>query len=115
MLSSVRATRRQLLRRLALAGAGVAGVVAAACGTAPAPVAPTHSSGTATPSWDAVLSAAKAEGKVVVSGPPDPGASTAIPDAFKQFSGIDMKTWAGNSTQLQHAIQMRRAPAKTPR
>ncbi|HEX8966472.1 MAG TPA: hypothetical protein VF937_01245 [Chloroflexota bacterium] len=44
-----------------------------------------------------------------MSGPPDPGASTRIPDAFKQFSGIDMEYLAGNSSQLASRIQSERA------
>jgi ABC-type Fe3+ transport system substrate-binding protein len=55
------------------------------------------------------MAAAKGEGKVVVSGPPDPGASTKIPEAFKAFSGIDLEYLAGNSSQLASRIQSERA------
>jgi iron(III) transport system substrate-binding protein len=55
-----------------------------------------------------LVAAAKAEGKVVVSGPPDPGANTKIPEAFKQRFGIDMEYLAGNSSQLASRIQSER-------
>lgn len=55
------------------------------------------------------MAAGKAEGKVVVSGPPDPGASTKLPAAFKQATGIDMEYLAGNSSQLASRIQSERA------
>ncbi len=91
-------------------GAGLAGVAAVACGASAAPPAPTQPAvapGTLT--WDALLAAGKADAKVVVSGPPDPGASTKLPEAFKKFSGIDMEYLAGNSSQLASRIQSERA------
>jgi ABC-type Fe3+ transport system substrate-binding protein len=96
---------------LTLAGVGA---LATACTASPAPPTPTlataasASAATGT-SWDQVLNAGKSEGKVVVSGPPDPGASTALPGAFKQFSGIDLEYLAGNSSQLASRIQSERA------
>ena len=96
--------RRELLSALAVA---VSGVVVG-CST-PAPAAPTAVARSSSSSWDTVLGAGKSEGKVVVSGPPDPGASTKLPDAFKQFSGIDMEYLAGNSSQLASRIQSERA------
>src|SRR5437763_10757757 len=102
-------TRRQLLRGLALASAGLAGALAVGCGTTNAPVSPTPGVAATTSGWDSLLAAARSEGKVVVSGPPDPGASTKIPEAFKKFSGIDMEYLAGNSSQLASRIQSERA------
>jgi iron(III) transport system substrate-binding protein len=110
--------RRQLLRNVLFVGAGVAGAVAVGCGAAPAPAstpaspaqsAPAQGATPAASGWDTLMAAGKAEGKVVVSGPPDPGASTRIPDAFKKFSGIDMEYLAGSSSQLASRIQSERA------
>jgi iron(III) transport system substrate-binding protein len=105
VLDQVRVSRRQVLRSLVVAGAGVV----VGCGTSSVPVAPTQVAAPTGSSWDALLSAARAEGKVVVSGPPDPGAGTRIPEAFKKFSGIDLEYLAGNSSQLAARIQSERA------
>jgi iron(III) transport system substrate-binding protein len=109
MRNGVRTTRRELLRGLVLVGAGLAGAAAAGCSTNSAPASPAQGTAPATSNWDALLATAKAEGKVVVSGPPDPGASTKIPEAFKKFCGIDMEYLAGNSSQLASRIQSERA------
>jgi hypothetical protein len=74
-LNHVRATRRQLLRSLVMVGAGVAGAVAVGCAansssSAPATSAPQATAAPAS-AWDTLLAAGRAEGKVVVSGPPD--------------------------------------------
>jgi iron(III) transport system substrate-binding protein len=101
--------RRELLRGLILAGAGL---TMAGCGTPPAPASPTQApseAASSAPGWDAVVAAAQKEGKVVVSGPPDPGAGTRIPDAFKQRFGIDLEYLAGSSAQLAARIQSERA------
>ena len=104
--------RRELLRGLILAGAGLA---VAGCGTSAAPVTPTQApaeptpAGSASPEWDQLVAAAQKEGKVVVSGPPDPGAGTRIPEAFKKRFGIDLEYLAGNSSQLAARIQSERA------
>lgn len=117
ILNMARVTRRQVLRNLVLVGAGLAGAVAVGCGTssnapatssAPA-TSPPQATAAPTSAWDTLLAAGRAEGKVVVSGPPDPGATTKIPDAFKKFSGIDMEYLAGNSSQLASRIQSERA------
>jgi ABC-type Fe3+ transport system substrate-binding protein len=103
-------TRRQVLRTVVISGAGL--VVAACSPNAPvaAPTqAPASAGATSAPTWDSVLANARSEGKVVVSGPPDPGASTALPEAFKKFSGVDMEYLAGNSSQLASRIQSERA------
>jgi iron(III) transport system substrate-binding protein len=94
---------------MAAAGASVAGGVLAGCGPSSASSAPTQATAAGNSSWDALLAAGRAEGKVVVSGPPDPGASTKFPQAFKKFSGIDMEYLAGNSSQLASRIQSERA------
>ncbi len=102
MSNGPRTSRRQFLFTLS---AGLIGAIGVAC-SQPAPAAPP----TAAPStWDALLAAGKSEGKVVVSGPPDPGASTTLPAAFKAFAGIDMEYLAGNSSQLASRIQSERA------
>jgi iron(III) transport system substrate-binding protein len=106
MTRLLRGTRRQLLKRVVLVGVGT---LAAACSPASAPPAPTPAAGAAASNWDTLLASARSEGKVVVSGPPDPGASTQIPDAFRQFAGIDMEYLAGNSSQLASRIQSERA------
>src|ERR687885_39917 len=104
--------RRELLRGLVLAGAGL-GV--AGCGRSRAPVISTPPPATGAPAaasasdWDALVAAARKEGKVVVSGPPDPGASTRIPEAFRQRFGIEVEYLAGNSSQLAARIQGERA------
>jgi iron(III) transport system substrate-binding protein len=110
-------TRREFLRAVVFVGAGLSGLAAVACGpsgpaTPPAagPTAPAVTTAPASSSaWDALVAAAKSEGKVVVSGPPDPGANTRLPEAFKKFSGIDMEYLAGNSSQLASRIQSERA------
>src|SRR5690348_6338672 len=104
------ATRRQLLKSIFVLSAGVA----VGCSTPPAPASPTQAPAqapapAATSGWDTLMAAGRAEGKVVVSGPPDPGASTKLPEAFKKFSGIDMEYLAGNSSQLASRIQSERA------
>ena len=105
-------TRRAALRSIALASMGVVGAVALGCspsGTPAAATAPAQPVSAAGSAWDTLLTAARAEGKVVVSGPPDPGANTKVPEAFKAFSGIDMEYLAGNSSQLASRIQSERA------
>lgn len=100
-------TRRQVLGTLVLTGVGA---LASACGSTTAPpAASTVTGAAAAPTWDTILTGARKEGKVVVSGPPDPGASTSLPGAFKKFAGIDMEYLAGNSSQLASRIQSERA------
>jgi iron(III) transport system substrate-binding protein len=102
-------TRREVLRGLA----AVVGLVAVGCGTGSAPASPTAApaapAAASTDTWDGLLAAARREGKVVVSGPPDPGANTRLPEAFKQRFGIDVEYLAGNSSQLASRIQGERA------
>ena len=60
-----------------------------------------------TAGWDQLVAAAQKEGKVVVSGPPDPDARTRLPAAFKQRFNIEMEYLAGNSSQLASRIAER--------
>lgn len=131
--------RRQALRVLALGAAGSLGLAFVGCsstsqpaspGAAPssapaagpssgpasgaspvasAQVAPAQASGGAPGTWDDLVAAGQKEGTVVVSGPPDPGADTKVPDAFKQAYGIDLQYLAGNSGQMATRIQSERA------
>ena len=99
--------RREFLRGVTLAGVGLA---LAGCGTPNAPASPTQAPASASSSaWDALVAAAQKEGKVVVSGPPDPGANIKVPDAFRKRFGIDLEYLAGNSSQLAARIQSERA------
>jgi iron(III) transport system substrate-binding protein len=56
-------------------------------------------------SWDETLAAARAEGKVVVSGPPSQAVRTALPAAFKARYGITMEYLGGRSTET--SVRMR--------
>jgi iron(III) transport system substrate-binding protein len=60
-------------------------------------------------SWDDLLAAGKKEGKVVVSGPPDPDTRAKMPQAFKDKFGIEMEYLGGNSSQLAARIESERA------
>jgi iron(III) transport system substrate-binding protein len=128
--------RRQLLRLAGAAGAWLAGgAVLAACGGAAAgSSAASPASSTAKPaasaaapptgpvtdvqkptnvppppaSWDALLAAAKAEGKVVVAATPDPAAREKLPAAFKKAYGIDMEYLAG-ATEVTSRLQSERS------
>jgi iron(III) transport system substrate-binding protein len=113
--------RRNLLRLGGVTALGLLGVACTSASTAPpAPAAtgaPAQPVATAAPGqttaassdWDQLVSAAQKEGKVVVSGPPDPDARTKLPDAFKQRFNIDMEYLAGNSSELASRIQSERA------
>jgi iron(III) transport system substrate-binding protein len=106
MVNNARVSRRQLLRGMAVLGVGAM----VGCATPSVPPSATQQGASSTASaWDTLLASARTEGKVVVSGPPDPGASSKIPEAFKKFSGIDMEYLAGNSSQLASRIQSERA------
>jgi iron(III) transport system substrate-binding protein len=108
--------------------AGSAGLALAACGGAAAPAssaaaakpsgaaaaspsaaAKPAGSGGAAPeiaaTWDALVAAAKKEGKVVVNGPPDPKVRDQLPAAFKKAFGIDMEFLGGNSSQLAARVE----------
>ncbi len=73
---------------------------AAAAAGASAPPAPK--------SWDELLAAAKAEGKVVVTGAPDPNTRQNLPAAFKQRFGIDLE-YLPDATAVTARLQGERA------
>jgi iron(III) transport system substrate-binding protein len=106
-----RVARRSILR----AGAAVAGTAAAlgvlGCGTSKgeAPAAPPTSAPSANREWDALVAAAQAEGKLVISGSPNADTRTAIPQAFKDRFGITMEYLAGASSDLAARLQSERA------
>ncbi|HLQ33353.1 MAG TPA: extracellular solute-binding protein [Chloroflexota bacterium] len=123
-MTNERFTRRQMLLGLV---AGSAGLVLAACGGSaePAGSAAGASSGAASSaakpapgsaaaqavagSWDDLVAAAKKEGKVVISGPPDPETRAKLPPAFKDKFGIELEYLGGNSSQLAARIESERA------
>ena len=123
-----RISRRRLLRQGTLAGTaalvlGLAGCGAAAgtssafapssSGVSPQAAAsrPATTSVSAKPaaSWDEMLAAAKREGKVVVSGPPDNDTRDKLPAAFKARFAIELEYLGGNSTQVAARLQAERA------
>ena len=88
------------------------GLAAAGCGrnSFPAGASPSGTASGATPgSWDELVAAAKREGKVVVSGSPDPKARPAIMNGFQKAFGIDLEYIGGNSSQLAARLQAERA------
>ncbi len=122
-VSGVRFNRRQLLCGLLAAGAVWA---LAACGGTSAPASTSAVSGgtaasaagkpasgggsaQAASNWDDLVAAAKKEGKVVVSGPPDPETRTKLPPAFKEKFGYEMEYLGGNSSQLAARVESERA------
>ncbi len=111
-------SRRQVLRA-SLATAAWSALVLAGCGSAAAPAGPRVSSaapetpaakaGDSGQSWDALLAAAKVEGKVVVHGPPDPNARKELPARFKERFGIEMEYIGGNSAEFVSRLGAERA------
>ena len=107
--------RRQLLRLVPAAGAGLLGLALGACtpsGPAASPATPNAApgqSGAIPTGWDQLVAAAQKEGKVVVSGPPAPDARTKLPAAFKDRFNIEMEYLAVNSSQLASRIESERA------
>src|SRR5262249_34185552 len=74
-----------------------------------APAAPPTSAPSANAEWDALIAAAKAEGKLVISGSPNADTRTAIPQAFRDRFGINMEYLAGASSDLAARLQSERA------
>ncbi len=68
-------------------------LILSACGGAAAPAPSASVSG----DWDALVAAAKKEGKVVVKGPPTAAVRSDVVAAFKQRFGIDMEYTGGQS------------------
>jgi len=78
----------------------LAALLASACSAAP--VGPSAPAATAAadddPAWKALIDAAKAEGKLVISGPPTTETRQQLPKRFKERFGIDMEYIALGST-----------------
>jgi iron(III) transport system substrate-binding protein len=60
-------------------------------------------------SWDETLAAARAEGKVVVAGPPDTQVRQALPAAFKARYGIALEYISARSTDSATRLRAERA------
>src|SRR5918911_1626869 len=76
------------------------GAVPAAAPPAPAPTASSAAATRGTdwePAWNALVQAARREGKVVVKGPPTGAVRTALPAAFKERFGVDVEYIGGPS------------------
>jgi ABC-type thiamine transport system substrate-binding protein len=56
--------------------------------------------------WNRVLEAAKKEGRVVVSGPPNPAARLEIPARFKERFGITVEYVGGGSSSLASRLRL---------
>src|SRR2546423_15150049 len=97
-----RVGRRSILRAgVAVAGTAAAlGVLGCATSKGETPVAPPTSAPSANPEWDALVAAAKTEGKLVISGSPNAETRTAIPQAFRDRFGINVEYLAGASSDL---------------
>jgi iron(III) transport system substrate-binding protein len=109
-------SRRRLLRSVAIGGSAAAGLALIGCGGGSGNQSPqkgspaTTSAATASnPAWDALVAAAKKEGKIVISGGPTPDTRKNVPAAFKDRFGIDMEYLAGASSDLAARLQSERA------
>ena len=58
--------------------------------------------------WDALVAAAKKEGKVVVIGPPDPVVRKALPEGFKAKYGIAVEYIGGRGTETAAKLRAER-------
>src|SRR5581483_5718978 len=114
-----RVARRALLRAGVAAAGSAAALGILGCGpgkgeaptassaAAPAPVAPAAPA--ANPAWDALVAAAKAEGRLVISGSPSAETRRAVPQAFRDRFGIEVEYLAGASSDLAARLQSERA------
>jgi iron(III) transport system substrate-binding protein len=59
--------------------------------------------------WDETLEAAKKEGKVVVTGPPDPQIRKLLPEAFKKRYGIAMEYQSARGSDSANKMRAERA------
>lgn len=60
--------------------------------------------------WDDLVAAAKREGHLVISGPPNPDTRVAIPEAFKKRFGLDVEYIApGSTSTLLTRIELERS------
>jgi iron(III) transport system substrate-binding protein len=109
-----RLSRRQLLRIAGVGGGALAGLAVLGCGGGgagsqgkPSSAAPAATA--SNPAWDALVEAAKKEGKIVVSGSPTPETQKQLPAVFKARFGIDLEYLAGASSDLAARLQSERA------
>jgi iron(III) transport system substrate-binding protein len=58
--------------------------------------------------WNALIDAAKAEGQLLMSGPPTPEVRTDVPAAFKRRFGIDVEYLGGRTTELMPKLKAER-------
>ena len=63
--------------------------------------------------WNAVVEAAKKEGKVVVAGSPDPVMRNDVIPKFKERYGIPIEFIAGRSSEITARVKTERARAFT--
>src|SRR5579862_3120841 len=122
--------RRELIQLAAMAAAGLASTaILGACGGAGAAPAASASGVAASPrggaatsatgagafkvpaTWDELLAAAKAEGKVVVASSPNPETRVKLPAAFKNRFGIEMEYLPG-ATEVTARLQAERAASQ---
>jgi iron(III) transport system substrate-binding protein len=106
-------SRRTFLQRVGLGGAATllvacqqpspgTGPAAPAAPAAPAPAAPRRAAVTADweRAWNALVEAAREEGRVVVSGPPTPETRTQLAAAFTSRFGVEVEYFAPGSTSV---------------
>jgi ABC-type Fe3+ transport system substrate-binding protein len=76
-------------------------------GQPPAPSAPDAQAGWE-PAWNALVEAARREGKVVVKGPPTAAVRTELPRAFRERFGVDPEYLGGPSSDVVTQLQLER-------
>lgn len=103
-----RITRRSFLKAsVSLAGAAMAlGLLGCQTNSG---AASSKSAGSQTSEWDALVAAAKAEGRLVISGSPNADTRKAIPEAFRDRFGIEVEYLGGASSDLAARLQSERA------
>jgi iron(III) transport system substrate-binding protein len=84
----------------------------AASGAAAAASGPAASAGSAAGDWDSVLAAAKKEGKVVLTGPPDEAFRQAASTAFQQQYGIQLEYLPLSGAEAVARLQREAAAGK---
>lgn len=93
-----------LLFAMVVGACGGTGAQATAAPSAPAASA----AAAANPALDALIAAAKAEGKLVISGPPTPETRASLPKAFKDRFGIDIEYLSGSTGTLLVKVESER-------
>src|SRR5438309_8810247 len=104
--------KNALFAALALFLAACGGtVVPASSAASPGKPAQSPLSGDAKSKWDALVAAAKKEGKVTLSVGPGGGAQArqVLPPAFKEDYGIDLEVIVGPSTQTVERLKLERS------